>query len=134
MNRFLSYLKEHKEFHKISTVCDTCPRIRGEKKMTRVLREHEGIPNQSDCFIEQGYLCMGPITKAGCGAQCINVNAPCSGCYGQTEYDVDQALRFANIVTQQFNLGLSKEELLKQVKDPIGIFEKFTLAKNKNYQ
>ncbi len=134
VNILLEYMKQKNDFHEISTVCDTCSRIRGEKKMTRVLREHESIPDQDHCFIEQGYLCMGPITKAGCGAQCINVNAPCSGCYGQTEYDVDQAERFAKIITQKMNVDLSKEELLKQVKDPLGVFEKFTLAKNKNYQ
>ncbi|MFW9988276.1 MAG: hypothetical protein ACFFC3_06445 [Candidatus Odinarchaeota archaeon] len=134
VNGILAYMKEQENFLEISNVCDTCSRIRGKKKMTRVLREHEGISNQSDCFIEQGYLCMGPITKAGCGAQCIKVNAPCSGCYGQTKYGINQAERFANIIVQQFNIALTKEELLSQIKDPIGIFEKFTLAKNKNYQ
>jgi hypothetical protein len=61
----------------------------------------------------------------------MRVNSPCTGCYGQTEWVADQASRYADVVTKGFNVGLSKEELLNQVKDPIGTFEKFTLAVNK---
>lgn len=133
-SNLLQYLRDNRDFHEISNVCDTCPRIRGRMKMEKVKRDYEGLPNQEDCFIEQGYLCMGAITKAGCGGLCIRVNAPCTGCYGQTVSGVDQAERFADTVIKGFNVGLSKEQLLAQVKDPIGAFEKFTLAENKNYR
>ncbi len=130
----LGYLREHRDFHEISNVCDTCPRIRGRMKMDKVKRDYQGLPNQEDCFIEQGYICMGPVTKAGCGGLCIRVNAPCTGCYGQTIPGVNQAERYADTVIKGFNVGLSKDQLLAQVKDPIGTFEKFTLAENKKFR
>lgn len=130
----LGYLKTHRDFHEISNVCDTCPRIIGEKQPGRIKRDYEGLPNMEDCFINQGYICAGPITNAGCGGMCIKVNSPCTGCYGQTKWNVDQSQRFAEIVTRDFNIGMSKEELLSQVKDPIGTFEKFTLAANRNFK
>lgn len=131
----MGYLKDHRDFITVSTVCDTCPRKIGSKsRMTRVKRDYEGLPNMEDCLIEQGYLCAGPITRAGCGGLCLKVNAPCSGCYGQTKWDVDQAERFADIVTKTYNVALSKEQLLAQMKDKIGFSEKFTLATNKNYR
>ncbi|MFW9826506.1 MAG: hypothetical protein ACFFEY_02680 [Candidatus Thorarchaeota archaeon] len=128
----MAFLRDNPDFTEISNVCDTCPRIIGSKStMTRVKRDYEGLPNMDDCFIEQGYICMGPVTRAGCGGLCIKVNSPCTGCYGQTKWGVDQAERFADTVLKGFNVSLSKEELLDQVKDPIGTFEKFTLASRK---
>ncbi len=130
-SNLLGFLRDNRDFTEHSTVCDTCGRIRGRAKMTTVKRDYEGLPNMEDCLIEQGYICVGPTTKAGCGGLCPRVNAPCSGCYGQTEWVADQASRFADIALKEFNIGLSKEELLNQVKDPIGTFEKFTLGANK---
>ena len=132
--KLMAFLRDNRDFTEISNVCDTCPRIIGSKStMTRVKRDYEGLPNMDDCFIEQGYICAGPITKAGCGGMCIKVNSPCTGCYGQTEWGVNQAERYADTILKGFNVSLSKDELLSQVKDHIGTFEKFTLAANRNY-
>ena len=131
-SNILGFLRDNRGFTDISTVCDTCDRIIGSNStMTKVKRDYEGLPNMDDCLIEQGYICAGPITKAGCGALCVRVNAPCSGCYGQTAWGVNQAERFADTVLKGFNVSLSKESLLAQVKDPDGTFEKFTVASRK---
>ncbi len=133
--KIMAFLKDHRDFTEISTVCDTCSRKIGSKsQMTKVKRDYEGLPNMDDCLIEQGYLCAGPITRAGCGGLCLKVNTPCSGCYGQTAWNVDQAERYVDIVTKGYNVALSKEELLVQIKDKLGFAEKFTLATNKNYR
>ncbi len=133
--KLMGYLRDNRDLIEISNVCDTCPRIIGSKStMTKVLRDYEGLPNMEDCFIEQGYICAGPITKAGCGGMCIKVNSPCTGCYGQTEWGVNQAERFADTVLKTYNVSLSKDELLSQVKDHLGTFEKFTLAANRNFK
>ncbi|MFX1555262.1 MAG: hypothetical protein ACFFBV_15165 [Promethearchaeota archaeon] len=133
--KLMGFLRDNRDFTEKSNVCDTCPRIIGSKStMTRVKRDYEGLPNMEDCFIEQGYICMGPVTNAGCGGMCIKVNSPCTGCFGQTEWGVNQAERFADTVIKGFNVSLSKDELLSQVKDHIGTFEKFTLAANRNFK
>ncbi len=133
--KIMAFLKNHRDFTEISTVCDTCPREIGSKsQMTKVKRDYEGLPNMEDCLIEQGYLCAGPITRAGCGGLCLKVNAPCSGCYGQTAWNVDQTERYVDIIKKGYNVALSKEELLVQIKDKLGFAEKFTLATNKNYR
>jgi F420-non-reducing hydrogenase small subunit len=129
----LGFLAKHPEFHEISNVCQTCPRIIGNNTMTEVKRDYQGLPNEKDCFIEQGYICVGPITKAGCGGLCIKVNAPCTGCFGQTEWVTDQATRYFETISKNFNVDLTKEEFLAQVKDPIGTFNKFTLASNRGF-
>jgi len=137
-NRFPKNIKLSSDFIPLSTVCDTCGRIRGRMRMTRVKRDYEGLPNEEDCLLEQGYICMGPITNAGCGAQCINVNAPCTGCYAPLEYGFKHGRyredSFAEKVIKEFNIGLTKKELLSQVKDHLGTFEKFSLGKNRFYK
>jgi len=131
-SKLMSFLGNNPDFIDISNVCDTCSRIIGSKStMTKVKRDFEGLPNMDDCLIEQGYICMGPVTKAGCGGLCIRVNAPCTGCFGQTEWGINQAERFADTVIKGFNVSLTKDEILSQVKDHIGTFEKFTLASRK---
>ncbi|MEJ2249985.1 MAG: hypothetical protein P8Y97_10035 [Candidatus Lokiarchaeota archaeon] len=133
-SNIFEFLKQKRDFHEISTVCDTCPRIIGEKQPEKIKRDYEGLPNMDDCLINQGYICMGPVTRAGCGGLCMRVNAPCTGCYGQSEWNVDQAERYAQTVVQKFNVGMSKEEILRQVKDPIGAFEKFTYGARNEFK
>ncbi len=38
--------------------------------------------NETSCFFEDGALCLGLVTSAGCGARCVNLGRPCLGCAG----------------------------------------------------
>lgn len=75
------------------SVCDDCPTKREKKAITSIKRPLESIlpPGQkleeSRCFMELGYLCLGPVTKSGCGGsektpRCIKGVMPCRGCFG----------------------------------------------------
>ena len=78
------------------SVCDTCPTQRESKKavgdLKRVLDTPEFDPakpiDQMRCLLEQGFMCLGPVTKAGCAGmtaaspRCIATRMPCRGCYG----------------------------------------------------
>ncbi len=64
-------------------LCEECPRIRkNEKSIKKFYRPHEIVPDKINCLLEQGVICQGPATRAGCRAKCIEVNIPCRGCYG----------------------------------------------------
>lgn len=73
--------------------------------------------NETECFYNQGTLCLGLVTRAGCGARCVNLGRPCNGCaglspdanleaaraacdtYGVSQADFDKALEMFNQVS-----------------------------------
>ena len=91
------------------SVCDTCPTIRegkGQlKQLRRFLQKPKFTPGEPidrmRCLLEQGILCMGPVTRAGCGGdtvnpRCISARVPCRGCYGPVRHDGNQRLDMLN--------------------------------------
>lgn len=115
-------------------LCDECPRQRQEKKISKIHRLHQIIPDQEKCLLDQGVICLGPSTRMGCGAKCIEANMPCRGCMGPTSKTLDQGAKM--IATLGSVLGLEGEELMSeeevkqmmdQVKDPVGTLYMFTL-------
>jgi len=120
------------------SLCDTCPR--GEKKpeklsIKEIKRPYEIIPDPEKCFLEEGIICLGPVTRSGCGERCINANMPCRGCFGPTKEVVDQGAKGLSAIASI--LGVEDEEkmteedtkkLIDQIVDPAGLFYMYSLA------
>ncbi len=94
----------------VMSVCDSCPARREGKgsvqKIRRFVRNARYQPEKplSDmrCLLEQGYLCMGPITLAGCAGlnggapRCIEARVPCRGCHGPVRKGGNQLMDILN--------------------------------------
>lgn len=66
------------------SVCANCTR-KMEKTEVAALKSHsDGIPDQEQCFLSQGYTCMGSVTIDRCLAPCPTNGVPCTGCAGAT--------------------------------------------------
>jgi F420-non-reducing hydrogenase small subunit len=92
------------------SVCDTCPTQREGKGELKQLRRFLQAPtygavaeplDQMRCLLEQGLMCMGPVTRAGCGGdavipRCISARVPCRGCYGPVQPNGNQRLDMLN--------------------------------------
>ena len=115
-----------------TTVCDECPRKRNEKKIKKFYRTWQIIPDEETCLLEQGLLCCGIATRAGCGALCPQVNSPCIGCHGANDgvarlrrpADERRGLGDRLATTRTRSTGSSREG----IPDPVGSFYRFSLA------
>ena len=106
------------------SICDECPREKKDRKLKEIKRIYEIEDDFKTCFWDQGVVCMGPATRAGCGAQCPNVNIPCTGCNGPGPKVTDQG---AAIVSALSSIAVD-EKVMDQIVDPMGTFYKYSLA------
>ncbi len=114
-----------------STVCDTCPRTRTEKKIRKFYRTWEIIPDPEICLLEQGLICAGVATRAGCGALCPAVNSPCIGCYGPTDGVEDFGARLLSALASVIDSDDPQEiqQIIEDgIPDPAGTLYRFGLA------
>jgi F420-non-reducing hydrogenase small subunit len=112
------------------TQCDECVRKKTEnKRIKKFYRPWEIEDDGVTCFLEQGVLCMGPATRAGCGYRCIKGNAPCRGCYGPPEGVSDPGAKMmssiASIIDEKDREEINR--VLEDLVDPAGYFYRFSL-------
>lgn len=129
----LTALLEGKEFKlEEKSVCDTCPQVREKKAKMQELRRHTDLPTKDKwgerCILEQGYLCMGPATLAGCatgadGPRCITGGYACRGCFGPIREGERQMVA---MMTALSALGIN----LQSIPDRAATFNQFVGAHN----
>ena len=109
--------------------------VREEKNITEIRRIVDFEPDQEKCLLDQGVVCMGPATRGGCEARCLNANMPCTGCGGPCPEAMEQGSAMISALSTVLGLasekeeGFDPEELMLQLKDPVGTFYKYGLPK-----
>jgi len=112
------------------TLCDECDRKKENKKIKKIYRTHEIIPDAQKCLLEQGLLCMGPATRGGCGALCVKVNIPCRGCFGPPAGVADQGAKLVSSIASIYEAKGKEaiEKMVNEVVDPAGTFYRFGMS------
>ncbi|MFX1474152.1 MAG: F420-nonreducing hydrogenase [Promethearchaeota archaeon] len=105
------------------SVCDECPLEQLTAAPTQLRRIYE-IPEPNKCLLSQGFICMGPATRAGCKAECPSRGIPCTGCRGPAETVWDQGVAMLDA------LAALEEKELAEFKLPriTSTFAKYTYA------
>jgi F420-non-reducing hydrogenase small subunit len=113
----------------VRACCEECPRKRDVKKIRKFVRPHEIVQDPEICLLEQGMVCMGPATRAGCGAKCVRAGVPCRGCYGPPANVRDQGAKMASAIAGVIDSDDPAEiqALIDSIPDAIGTFYRFTL-------
>lgn len=105
------------------SVCSSCPTHRDNNvqlplKSARRMLEHvsydadQPLPDMR-CLLEQGFVCLGPVTLAGCGGKhgapkCIAARTPCRGCQGPMQ---TQALSLADYAAALTAAGIDAKTM-----------------------
>ncbi len=127
------------------SVCDTCPTRRegkgGVSKVRRFLQNAQYNPEQPidemRCLLEQGLMCMGPVTAAGCASgrgapSCISARVPCRGCFGPVRREGNQMLDMMNALASNaidYTSVVDRRSLLR-FSGSHGLLRKLPVRKN----
>ena len=124
----LTALLEGKPFELAErSVCDDCP-VKREKKaaggeMKRPLEDAEfdqgGPWENTRCLMEQGILCLGPVTRSGCARpmeeggpkvpRCVQGYMPCRGCFGPIRQGANPLVDMMGALS---SIGLDAKQVL----------------------
>lgn len=115
------------------TNCDVCDRRKSTSGVIRIKefkRPHEIIIDPEICFLEQGLICCGPATRAGCGLPCIKGNMPCRGCYGPPEGVEDQGAKLLSSIAAILDVETADDvqRVMESIVDPLGTYYRFSLS------
>ena len=115
--------------------CNDCPRKDSKPdtlEITEIKRPATHLADPDLCFMAQGFICMGPATRSGCGNRCIEGHMACRGCMGPMDDVFDQGAKFlsafASVLAPKTEAEIDK--LLDQIPDPAGTFYRFSLPKS----
>ena len=114
-------------------VCAECGRRHVPQPLAAIRRFHADPPDPEICLIDQGYICLGPVTRGGCQAVCLDSNRPCTGCAGPVAGVRDQGgaimHALASLVPLSEDDNREKEhQVLDSIPDVVGTTYKYSAA------
>ncbi len=115
------------------SVCDECHREKRKTRIAEFKRPHLAVPEPNWCLLEQGFVCLGPATRSGCGALCTSAELPCRGCYGAAGDAGDAGTAMLSAIGSILDATTEARalELVDQIVDPTGTFYRFGLASSR---
>ncbi len=115
-----------------ATVCSECDVVCAPSPEEGFRRLISALPEKGKCLLEQGFVCMGPLTRDGCGALCpSSYGVPCGGCRGPCDEALlppFQDLREETLRRLARSTGEKAAELRERIEDPAHTFFRYCLA------
>ncbi len=114
-------------------LCSSCSRqdSKPEKiQLKRFKRIYEAEIDPTRCFLADGVICLGPVTRGGCKERCIKANMPCRGCFGALDNVIDQGAKALSFLSSLIDSNDPEEikKIVDSIPDPAGLFYRYSLA------
>lgn len=117
--------------HHSLPVCAECKRKAHLRMHKDFVRTVEKRPEPDECLLSQGYICLGSVTRSGCGADCTRVGVPCLGCRGPADRLLTKPSHgiYKDLVRRRAHLlGISEKEVEEKVFDLAHTLYTYTLG------
>jgi F420-non-reducing hydrogenase small subunit len=115
-------------------LCKECPREKPEKHSIKEFKRTWEVMNIDfeKCLLDQGIICLGPATRAGCEARCITTNYPCRGCMGPAPGIIDMGAKMVSVLGSilEEKDETKMEQIIDEIPDLAGTLYEFTAGKS----
>ena len=126
-----SILRGKKPERHRSVVCSECSRKIIPARIERLYDIYEKEADPETCLVSQGFVCLGSLTRNGCGAPCPRAGFTCFGCRGPPDSFLyrsrDMYALLVNVISRR--TGISQETVKKELHRNPFIFHTFIFSK-----
>jgi F420-non-reducing hydrogenase small subunit len=119
-----------------SVVCTECHRKIVPAKLDRLYGIYEKEVDPELCLVSQGFICLGSLTREGCGAPCPRAGFPCFGCRGPADsllYRSRDIYKFLVKVISK-RTGISEKKVKEELYRNPFIFHTFIFSKFERFK
>ena len=119
-----------------SVVCTECYRKIIPAKLDRLYGIYEKEVDPELCLVSQGFICLGSLTRDGCGAPCPRAGFTCFGCRGPPDslmYRSRDIYAFLVKVTSK-RTGIPEEKVKEELYRNPFIFHTFIFSRFERFK
>ena len=119
-----------------SVVCTECHRKIVQAKLDHLYGIYEKEATPELCLVSQGFICLGSLTRDGCGAPCPRASFTCFGCRGPADSLLYRSKDMYDFLVRIISLrtGISPEKVKEELYRNPFIFHTFTFSKFVRYK
>ena len=119
-----------------SVVCTECHRKIVAAKLDRLYGIYEKEANPELCLVSQGFICLGSLTREGCGAPCPRAGFTCFGCRGPADSLMYRSRDIYALLVKVISkrTGISEDEVKKELYRNPFIFHTFIFSKFERFK
>ena len=119
-----------------SVVCTECNRKIIPAKLDRLYGIYEKEADPEMCLVSQGFICLGSLTRDGCGAPCPRAGFTCFGCRGSADSLMYRSRDMYTLLVKVISkrTGIPEEKVKEELYRNPFIFHTFIFSKFERFK